>query len=287
MSKIKYATEPFLITHYSSASRLSGQLILFALLVTVYTLTNAGLFHIIDEVSLFAVTESLGQRGAVDTNAIAWSQWVNSPGEVLGAFGPDGEVYSKKGPAPAFLSVPWYWLITLFARLGLPWGLLQGTMLWNGVITAATAILLWMTAARLGYNERTGAILGLLFGLGTIAWPYANHLFGEPLSAFSLLLCFYGLAARRGEAKRRRGEDARMRGSGHAGIPQDWGAGGPKSEEEKGTLPFTHHASRTTQHASRLTFHAAPTSGWPGSAPGSPSPPSPRTPCSSPSWDST
>jgi hypothetical protein len=169
------------------------QLLLFSLLLTVYTLTNSGTFHIIDEVSLFAVTESAAQRGSVDTNAIAWSQWVNSPGEVLGAFGPDGEVYSKKGPAPAFLSLPWYWLIAFFARLGLPWGLLQGTLLWNGVITAATAILLWMTATRLGYNDRTGALLGLTFGLGTIAWPYANHLFGEPLSAFGLLLCFYGV----------------------------------------------------------------------------------------------
>jgi hypothetical protein len=165
------------------------QLLLFSLLLTVYTLTNSGTFHIIDEVSLFAVTESAAQRGEVDTNAIAWSQWVNSPGEVLGAFGPDGEVYSKKGPAPAFLSLPWYWLIAFFARLGLPWGLLQGTLLWNGVITAATAILLWRTATRLGYDDRTGLILGLTFGLGTIAWPYANHLFGEPLSALGLLLC--------------------------------------------------------------------------------------------------
>jgi hypothetical protein len=71
-------------------------------------LSNSGRFHIVDEVSLFAVTESLALRGEVDTNAIAWTQWVNSPGEVLGAFGPDGQVFSKKGPAPAFLAVPWY-----------------------------------------------------------------------------------------------------------------------------------------------------------------------------------
>jgi hypothetical protein len=233
MSKIKYATEPFLITHYSSASRLSGQLILFALLVTVYTLTNAGLFHIIDEVSLFAVTESLGQRGAVDTNAIAWSQWVNSPGEVLGAFGPDGEVYSKKGPAPAFTTLPWYLLMRGLASLGLPLGLLQGTLLWNGVITALTALLLWLTALRLGYSDRTGATLGLLFGLGTIAWPYANHLFGEPLSAFSLLLCFYGLVA----ARRRRGAEATIADDGQ----QTTGHGRLN----------TQHATRNTQHVSR------------------------------------
>lgn len=174
-----------------------GLRLLVALLVIVYTLTNAGRFHIIDEVSLFALVESLVQRGAVDTNAIAWSQWVNSPGEVLGEFGPDGQVFSKKGPAPALLAAPWYWLLRTIAQLQIQVGLLQGTLLWNGIVTALTAALLWLTAVRLGYRDRTGAALGLLFGLSTIAWPYANHFFGEPLSALSLLICFYGLVTYR------------------------------------------------------------------------------------------
>ncbi|MCB0116477.1 MAG: hypothetical protein KDD84_20405, partial [Caldilineaceae bacterium] len=174
-------------------ARRRRQLILFCFLFIVYTLTNSGTFHIIDEVSLFAVMESVAQRSAVDTNAIAWSQWVNSPGEVLGAFGPDGEVYSKKGPAPAFVAVPWYLLMRLLAALGLPWGLLQGALLWNGIVTAATAVLLWSTAVRMGYPDSVGTALALIFGLATIAWPYANHLFGEALSAFGILVCFYGL----------------------------------------------------------------------------------------------
>ena len=174
--------------------RVFGFLVLIALLVSVYTLSNSGRFHIIDEVSLFAVTESQALRGAVDTNAIAWSQWVNSPGEVLGAFGPDGDVYSKKGPAPAFFAAPWYLLLHIVAQLNIGIGQLQATLLWNGIVTAVTAALLWLTARQLGYSDRTGMALGLLFGLTTIAWPYANQFFGEPLSAFSLLLVFYGMA---------------------------------------------------------------------------------------------
>jgi hypothetical protein len=38
---------------------------------------------------------------------------------------------------------------------------------------------------RLGYRDRTGMGLGLLFGLATIAWPYAKQFFGEPLSALA------------------------------------------------------------------------------------------------------
>jgi hypothetical protein len=173
--------------------RIFGLLLLMALLITIYTLSSSGRFHIIDEVSLFAVTESQALRSAVDTNAIAWTQWVNSPGEVLGAFGPNGDVYSKKGPAPAFLAVPWYLLLHVITELNVGIGQLQATLLWNGIVTAVTAALLWLTAQRLGYSERTGMALSLLFGLATIAWPYANQFFGEPLSALSLLLVFYAM----------------------------------------------------------------------------------------------
>ncbi len=172
--------------------RTYGMFCLFALLLAVYTMTNAGYTHVVDEDSLYSVTESLALRGRADTNVIAWTQWVNSPGEVLGAFGPEGDVYSKKGPAPAFLAAPWYLMLRTAGLLGFNLGVLQGALLWNGVVTALTAALLWAAALRLGYNDRTGAALGLLFGLSTIAWPFANQFFGEPLSALSLLACFYG-----------------------------------------------------------------------------------------------
>ncbi len=179
-----------------SLRRAYGPLLLIGLLFSIYTLTNAGRFHVVDEVSLFAVTESMGLHGAVNTNTIAWTQWVNSPGEVLGAFGPDGDVYSKKGVGPALAALPWYLLLRMMAQLDISMGLLQGTLLWNGFVTALTAAILWLIAARLKYSERIGMTLALLFGLATIAWSYANQFFGEPLSAFGLLLAFYGMLSR-------------------------------------------------------------------------------------------
>ena len=176
-------------------TRTYGILLLVALLTIIYVLSSAGRFHIVDEVSMFAVTESVALRRDMDTNAIAWTQWVNSPGEVLGAFGEDGQVYSKKGPAPSFLAVPWYWFLHAIGQANIDLGQLQGTLLFNAIVTAWTAALLWLTALRLGYGDRTGLALSLMFGLSTIAWPYAKQFFGEPLSAFSLLLCFYGILA--------------------------------------------------------------------------------------------
>ena len=181
-------------------------------------MTSAGKFHIIDEVSLFAVTESLALRGEVDTNVIAWTQWVNSPGEVLGAFGEDGEVYSKKGPAPAFLAVPWYLLLRLIGRLdiaalaccrhvALEWRC-DGA---DGRAALADRWRGWAIATARAW------LLGLLFGLATIAWPYANHFFGEPLSAFSLLLSSMASLslARRSDAWTLDGAGGHRRGDRH------------------------------------------------------------------------
>ena len=167
---------------------------LFALLAAVYLITGSGRFHIVDEVSLFSVTESVAKRGAFDTNAIAWTQWVNSPGEVLGAFGPEGDDFSKKGPAPAILAVPFYLIGWLSSRLpieALRLSMLQTAFWLNAVVTALTGVLLARAVLALGYALRTAVLAGAIFGLGTIAWPYATHFFGEPVSALAIFSLFF------------------------------------------------------------------------------------------------
>ncbi len=91
--------------HDDTHSR-NTQLTLATLLFTLYLITGSGGFHIIDEVSLYSVTDNLARVGAWDTDAIAWSQWINSQAEVLGAWGDDGHVYSKKGVARPWLMSP-------------------------------------------------------------------------------------------------------------------------------------------------------------------------------------
>ncbi len=164
-------------------------LALFLFLYAIYLLSYSGWLHIIDEISPFCVTENLAKREAFDTNQIVWSQWALSPAARLGSFGLGGDVFSKKGLGPSLLAVPLYWLGML-----LPWvGNLQVTMLLNPLLTAATALLLFLWTVRLGYGKGTGLTLALLFGLGTMAWPYAKTFFGEPLSALALLLAIYYL----------------------------------------------------------------------------------------------
>ncbi len=174
-----------------TALALSVGLFLFA----VYLLSYRGGFHSVDEVSMFAVTESLVKFGRLDTDQIAWTQWTTSQREAQGFFGADGHVYSKKGLALSLAMAPLYALGLVTPGLGM----LQAASLANAILTAASAGLLFGLVRRLGYDERVAAGVALLYGLATIAWVYSKYLFSEPLAGLLLLATAYLLVAFRQE----------------------------------------------------------------------------------------
>jgi hypothetical protein len=152
-------------------------------LLSVYLLTYSGEFHSSDGQAMFAVTESLVRRGDYDINQLLWM------GEQQGAYGLDGELYCHKGIATSLLSLPLAWL-----GLVVPfWGMVQTTLLFNAVITALTGALVYLYVNCLGYSASTSLILSLVFGLATLAWPYAKYFFSEPLASLGLLAAAYFL----------------------------------------------------------------------------------------------
>ena len=108
-----------------TALALSVGLFLFA----VYLFSYRGGFHSVDEVSMFAVTESLVKFGRLNTDQIAWTQWTTSQREAQGFFGVDGHVYSKKGLALSLAMAPLYALGLVTPGLGM----LQVTSLLNAI----------------------------------------------------------------------------------------------------------------------------------------------------------
>jgi hypothetical protein len=88
-------------------------------------------------------------------------------------------------PLQAYLSAP----LVLLARHLPEIGVMHTVWLFNLLVTALTAALLYVYGVRLGYARRVAALTALIFGLATIALPYAQMYFREPL----LALC--GLAA--------------------------------------------------------------------------------------------
>jgi hypothetical protein len=164
-------------------------------LLAIYLLTYRGGFHSVDEVSIFAVTESLVKFGRFNTDQIAWTQWTTSQAEAQGFFGRDEHVYSKKGLALSLAQAPLYWLALYLPGIGM----LQTVSLLNSFIIAATGLLIFMAGQRLGFSNLTAALVSLIFGLATIAFVYAKYLFSEPLAGFLLLLAAYMLFVYRQE----------------------------------------------------------------------------------------
>lgn len=157
--------------------------LLFALLFSVYLLTFSGTYHSSDEMSMLAVTDSLARRGQWDIELLRWM------GEQQGSFGPDGQLYSRKGIGTSLAALPLYWLAVQSPNLGN----VQTAMLTNGLITALTGVLVYLFLRRLGYVEGISLGVALGFGLGTMAWPYARFLFSESLAGFGLMLSAYFL----------------------------------------------------------------------------------------------
>lgn len=170
---------------------LSLGLFLFACYLLIYR----GGFHSVDEVSMFAVTESLVKFGRFNTDQIAWTQWTTTQAEAQGFFGRGGHVYSKKGLALSLVQAPLYWLAWQLPGLGM----LQTVSILNAILTAATAMLLFLFVVRLGFSPGVGLVVALGYGLATIAFVYAKYLFSEPLAAWWLLLAAYMLLAYRQE----------------------------------------------------------------------------------------
>ena len=84
----------------------------FGLLLACYLLTYTGIIQSSDGLAMFATTESMVRRGEIDSNQLVWM------GNQQGNFGPDGDLYSRKGLGMSLLAVPLVWLARLWPASG-------------------------------------------------------------------------------------------------------------------------------------------------------------------------
>ena len=168
-------------------------LCIIGLLFASYLFTYTGLIDSSDGLAMFATAESMVRRGEIDSNQLIWM------GNQQGNFGPDGDLYSRKGLGMVLLTVPLVWLARLWPGLGL----VHVALLLNPILTAWTGGLLFRTGRRLGWGRATSTAVALLFGLATLAWPYAQSFFSDPVSAWGLFAAFYGLLGYSQTARKR------------------------------------------------------------------------------------
>ncbi len=159
---------------------------LAVLLAGVYWLTYSGQWLSNDEIFLFDAAESLARRGNVRLS-LASNLWL--PREYpLGEqpFTPpvDAEPLHVVAAAALFALAD--------AIPGV--GLLHTVWLLNVLVVAASGAVFFLYARLLGYRESVALAGALLYGLGTIVWPYSKVFFREPLALlllFSAALCLH------------------------------------------------------------------------------------------------
>ncbi|MBN2470472.1 MAG: hypothetical protein JXN59_07095 [Anaerolineae bacterium] len=161
-------------------------LLLFMLFTGVYWLTYSGVMLSGDEIGLFDGTESLARRGNTRV-----TYGLNE--RLLRDF-----TIGDQPATPLVDSEPMQMLLgagLFLVAEALPGiGLVHAVWLLNVLVCAAAVSVMFLFACVLGYDTRTGVSAGLLFGLGTIIWPYSKVFFREPLSMlllFSAALCLY------------------------------------------------------------------------------------------------
>lgn len=157
---------------------------LCGLLFCVYLLTASLTLVSDDELFILDTTESLARRGSVRLSETADLSW---PGE------------SQVEPVMPILAAPIYWLANTFDGIGNT----HATLLFNALVTAVTAGLVYLYLRELDYGPPAGLTSGLAFGLATIVWPYTKTFFREPLHMATLFATAYALLRFRGAAVHR------------------------------------------------------------------------------------
>ncbi|NJN68746.1 MAG: hypothetical protein HC884_19610 [Chloroflexaceae bacterium] len=166
------------------------------LLLGVYLLTTGGQTFISDgEIMLLTAVRLVdAQTLRLPESATAFPQVVR---------GYDGTLVSCYGLGQPLLAAVLYWV----GRYLVGWYLLPGgddfhlgkffALLLPALATALTGRVLCAWATRLYRSSRLGVVLGLLYGLGTLAWPYSRFFFSEPLFTACLVLAAFALFQRR------------------------------------------------------------------------------------------
>ncbi|MGH7813515.1 MAG: PA14 domain-containing protein [Candidatus Binataceae bacterium] len=114
-----------------------------------------------------------------------------------------GHIYSVKAPGTSYTAlVPWILIRFLLtplhtqARHDIYWAMATylTTVATTSVIVSAMCVVMYRFARFLGATPGRAAGLALVLGFGTIAFPYATELTGEPVAGFCLFTSFYLLA---------------------------------------------------------------------------------------------
>lgn len=168
-------------------TRVPTSILVFLFFLSIYSFTMAGSIQYGDEVEKYRVAQSLVER----------HDFSFRPTAMRNEIGAGGRTYSIYELGQTLLEVPFYILGKILSPFSsvpdVDWITQLTVGLLNPIITAWTCVLLYLTGNSLGFGKRSSWALTLMFGLGTIAWPYSKGFTREPLLTFLLLASFFAV----------------------------------------------------------------------------------------------
>ena len=171
---------------------------IFLTLLTCYLLTHGGEFYSSDGYVMYETAKALALRHTIVLEPNPDLAWQIVEGQ-------HGLYFSKYGLGQPLLAA----VVILLAKALREFALgpifdqalyLYAVSLFNQLVTAATGVLVFLLALRLGNGIRLACGLALAWGLTTLAWPYSKTFFSEPLFTACLLMGALGLLAYRQSA---------------------------------------------------------------------------------------
>ena len=166
-----------------SRQQIAIGIILVTLLIAAYFSTFDGYAISGDEWQLFDATESFARRGTLQLNY----RFDEFQARTLNSAVPPTANTEPLQPA---LAAPLFLIAQALPDIGLA----HTVWLFNIVITALISSTLYAFGLELGYRTETAALAALVFGLGTIVWPYSRTFFREPLFTWLALLSVFLIA---------------------------------------------------------------------------------------------
>lgn len=118
-------------------------------------------------------------------------------GGAYGAWGAEGHYYSKYGIGHSLIAIPLYLGGLILGRVvtspGIHFLTRFSTAMLNPLVGVLVCVLVFGFCTQLGFPTRSAVTLTLVYGLGTIAWPYSKTFYSEPLVTMFLLASVYAL----------------------------------------------------------------------------------------------
>ena len=144
-------------------------------LLTLYLFTFRGQFESIDELNLYATTESIVQQFSLSVPQVSFASYHNEVG--------------LHEPTFSLLAAPLYWIAHRIDALDN----IYTVMLINPLLVAGSSILIYLSAQQLRYSETGSLLAAFSFGIGSLGWFYALTFYREPLVGFLWILSLYCL----------------------------------------------------------------------------------------------